>query len=327
MSSIDEKLPRALNRFSWFFTIFLLGYFVHASGAWPHNIISNGVEAFRDLTVHAKSYLGMFPTRQAAFRPGTDAGVTVNKADKVEPGVTFLAGIEGEHNIMKLVDGDGNELHRWMVPFYKAIPNLDHIMPAHLRPMNESMTHIHGAHVYPDGSIVFNFDYHGLVSIDACSNIQWTKSQMTHHAVTGAQDGTVWVLSRHHHTAPVDRLPILKPPFFEDTLLQLSRDGALLGPGPRGPPDRFWRHRAPEGRGRHRGSRVRPPLRGREGRPSGLHNLAAARRDHAAARVDRRSSGVRGTHLPAHAVSSLPDVLERHLEGLPAEDDETRACA
>ena len=228
MSSIDEKLPRALNRFSWFFTIFLLGYFVHASGAWPHNIISNGVEAFRDLTAHAKSYLGMFPTRQAAFRPGADAGVTVNKPDKVEPGVTFLAGIEGERNIMKLVDGEGNELHRWMVPFYKAIPNLDHIMPAHLRPMNESMTHIHGAHVYPDGSIVFNFDYHGLVSIDACSNIQWTKSQMTHHAVTGAQDGTVWVLSRHHHTAPVDRLPILKPPFFEDTLLQLSRDGKVM---------------------------------------------------------------------------------------------------
>jgi hypothetical protein len=32
-------------------------------------------------------------------------------------------------------------------------------------------------------------------------------------------------------------------------------------------------------------------------------------------------------HTPAHAVSSLPDVLERHLEGLPAKDDETRACA
>ena len=176
--------------------------------------------------MHAKSYLGMFPTRQAAFCPGTDAGVTVNKSDKVEPGVTFLAGMEGERNIMKL--GDGNKLHRWMVPFYKAIPNLDHIMPAHLRPMNESMTHIRGAHVYSDGSIVFNFDCHGLVSIDSCSNIQWTKSQMTHHAVTGAQDGTVWVHSRHHHTAPVDRLPILKPPFFEDTLLQLSRDGKVM---------------------------------------------------------------------------------------------------
>ncbi len=225
---LQTKLPVVLNRFAWFLVVLLLGYTVHAKQVWPHPVIDDGVKAFTDLSLHAKSYLGFFPTRSAVYKPGSESGVTINKPDKVVPGNVFLAGIMGKRNVMKLIAADGRELHRWSVPFYSAITKLDHIEPVQLRPLNESMTHIHGAHVYRDGSVVFNFDFHGLVSVDACSNIQWVQARMAHHAVTGASDGTLWVLSRQHHNQPSARLPLLKPPFFEDQLLQLSRDGKVL---------------------------------------------------------------------------------------------------
>ncbi len=227
-SEVADQAPLALNRFAWFFAVLLLGYTIHAKQVWPYPIFKNGLEAITDIALHAKSYLGLFPTRSAVHKPGTDSGVVIHKPEKVEPGNIFLAGIFGERNLMKLMSPEGKELHRWTVPFYKAIPNLDHILPVELRPRNETMTHIHGAHVFRDGSVVFNFDYHGLVSVDACSNIQWVKPQMTHHAVTGAEDGTLWVLSRNHYDKPVAHLPLLKPPFFEDTVLHISRDGKIL---------------------------------------------------------------------------------------------------
>ena len=51
---------------------------------------------------------------------------------------------------------------------------------------------------------------------------------MTHHSIHRHDDGNFWVSGRKFHTGPDPRLPHLKPPFFEDTVIEVTPDGEIL---------------------------------------------------------------------------------------------------
>ncbi len=228
MSRLLAWLPLALNRLAWFIAIFLLGYSVSSGRVWPSSVITDGLTAAHDLTINVQTYLGLFPTRYIFNEPHGAAGVTVYDESKVQAGVTFMTGFFDGKQVMKLIDKDGSELHRWEVSFEETFPSADHIVPAADRPLNKWLSQVHGAYPFGDGSVVFNFDDQGLARIDACGNVMWTVPRMTHHSISVGDDGTIWVPSRVYHEREDPRLPLLHAPFFEDQLLQVSADGDIL---------------------------------------------------------------------------------------------------
>ena len=228
MSTFLEKLPEMLYRISWFLLILVMGYLVSSYRVWPHPIIKNGIEAAYDLSDNLYGYFGLLPTRHVFPEPRQGSGVTVHKPAKMAPGVTFVSGFFDNRHAMKVLAGDGRVLHRWDVNFGKIFPSPNHIQPAHHRPPSEWFTHIHGAYPLSDGSVVFNFDQHGLVRIDACSNVMWAVNRMTHHSVSRAADGSFWVPARVYQKHVLERLPLIRAPFFEDQLIQVSADGNVL---------------------------------------------------------------------------------------------------
>jgi hypothetical protein len=87
----------------------------------------------------------------------------------------------------------------------------------------------HGAVALPDGSIVFSFEYGGLVKLDRCGNVLWTLPAPSHHSVELAEDGGFWVPGRKVYSAgQPSPFPIFVAPFREDTIMKVSADGALI---------------------------------------------------------------------------------------------------
>src|SRR5690606_17325878 len=89
-------------------------------------------------------------------------------------------------------------------------------------------TQIHGSILYPNGDVIFNFQYGGLVRIDACSKVQWKLPHMTHHSIYEASDGNLWVPGRETREESIPHFPKVPPPFQEDLILEISPDGRIL---------------------------------------------------------------------------------------------------
>ena len=81
----------------------------------------------------------------------------------------------------------------------------------------------------PDGSIILNIDHYGLVKLDRCGALIWGLAKPTHHAVTVAEDGSIWAPStRQHRAGTAGPHPLFPAPIAEDALLHVSPDGKVL---------------------------------------------------------------------------------------------------
>ncbi len=223
----DER-AETLFRVASLLAVFLAGYAVHSTKIWPYPVLRDGAEAAIDIALNVKAYAGIEPTRHIYRAPRDGNGVTVNETGKTGDGLIFMTGMFDGENAMRLIDNDGRGIARWSVSYMSIFPDSSHIQPAVRRPHNDLHTLIHGAQPLPDGSVVFNFDLHGLVRVDRCGKVLWTLNRMANHSIDLDEDGTLWVPSRLYHTDEVAALPLHQAPFFEDQLLQVSQDGEIL---------------------------------------------------------------------------------------------------
>jgi hypothetical protein len=109
---------------------------------------------------------------------------------------------------------DGKILHRWSTAYsvlFKGNVESDLVW--------DGRRHLHGAHLYPDGSILASFEYKGMVKLDRCSRPIWLLENDTHHALLPLPDGSLSGNRKH-----IDRPHMVKG-HREDTLLHVSADG------------------------------------------------------------------------------------------------------
>lgn len=85
-----------------------------------------------------------------------------------------------------LISDQGEVLHTWNL-------STDHIEGA----VHERLKNLYGVNVFPDGSVIFNMgkDSGGLVKVDACSNIAWTRPGKYHHVVSPDESGNFWTFT------------------------------------------------------------------------------------------------------------------------------------
>ncbi|WP_076411301.1 arylsulfotransferase family protein [Shewanella sp. UCD-KL12] len=119
-------------------------------------------------------------------------GVKSYNLDKAYTGYTLLQGTMPGGPQVKLIDMNGNEIHRWDVNFFDIWPTPDHLSES-FRPVSELYTHTQGFVALPDGSIIVNVGGKGSAKLDKCSNVIWTVNRRTHHSVTQTTDGNFWI--------------------------------------------------------------------------------------------------------------------------------------
>jgi hypothetical protein len=207
--------------------VFMYGIAVGKYEVFPYPILEFGADSFSAVIAEGGTLTGTRPTEylNPARHPGN--GVTVNEADKVAPGLTFISSFFDGGTELRLIRIDGSVAHRWPVRYSTLFPDTAHIAPKTSVPQSDWNAEIHGAVPLPDGSVVFNFNYLGTAKIGRCGETQWTLPLMTHHAVTYASDGT-FLIPNWRYIEDNPRHANLHPPYMDETILRVSDRGQVL---------------------------------------------------------------------------------------------------
>jgi hypothetical protein len=209
--------------------VFMGGMYVGWYRLPPAAQMGDGVDAARDWWTNWRSYAGLDPVKflRPSRYPGS--GVVLHDRAEVQPGVTLMTGLWDSEVGLTLRDMDGKELHRWHAAFSRLWPETPQLAAADM-PANDWDTHLHGAVLYPNGDVVFNFDFTGLIRLDRCSRVVWRLPYRTHHSLTVDDDGDLWAVGiKAEHAEASPRFPGLEPPVREDTIVHVAaEDGRIL---------------------------------------------------------------------------------------------------
>lgn len=155
------------------------------------------------------------------------AGARTTLPDRVAPGVTLVTTYwpdNGWKTGIRLIDRDGAVLYEWRF-------DLDEILPDR-EPYQD---YVHGSYLFPNGDVIFNVEYAGLVRLDRCGKLLWRNTEFrAHHSVSRAADGNFWVSGNRiwpdtpKGRADLDKYQILRAPIYEDLLVKVSPEGKTL---------------------------------------------------------------------------------------------------
>jgi len=184
--------------------VLVLGGTIGALGAWPFN-------SFAQQAVVARMIINdVFESRPMVLTEIRYPGIGLVKfeKEKVSPGLTLAEGLMPGGHQVRLLDVNGDEIHRWTTSFSKIWPDAKEVFPADRIPPSDNKYNLQGMWPLPDGSIVINVTEYGSARIDACSNVIWRTDGVTHHSVTQTEDGKFWMPShRPISMTPAKYLP------------------------------------------------------------------------------------------------------------------------
>lgn len=170
------------------------------------------------ILVRARPDWHLQPARHAG------SGVTVNETQ--DDDLVLLAGFFDDGNELRLVRRDGSIVMRWPVAFSEIFTSTEHVREP---PATDWNTDTHGALIEPDGSVVFVFEYMGLVKLDRCGALEWKVAAPVHHSVERAAAGGYWAPGRNYVLEEATAaFPPFSAPYNEDTVLRISEDGEIL---------------------------------------------------------------------------------------------------
>lgn len=158
-------------------------------------------------------------------------GVTVNTVDNTDT-LVMLAGFFEEETQIRLIERDGTVVKKWPLNYFDHFPSRSDRVCDLSSPLRVDS---HGAHITPQGEVVFNYEYCGTVKLDQCGEVVWRVEKPTHHSIVPSEAGGYWVLGRDVWLASEypDRFPPFSTPgtaqsIEEDTIVRLSDEGEVL---------------------------------------------------------------------------------------------------
>jgi hypothetical protein len=168
------------------------------------------------LHTHPKDFLQ--PSRQEG------SGVTINEKNNND--LILLTGFFDNSNSMRLIHRNGDLVNQWKFKFSDLFPDTSHMKKP---PVTDWNIDLHGSLILPDGSVVFNFEYGGLMKISRCGELIWKIARPTHHSIDMAEDGSFWVPGRKiYNKGDKSPFPPFATPFVEDTILHVSPTGKII---------------------------------------------------------------------------------------------------
>lgn len=211
---------------------FLFGFISYGYGFISHKFKLFPYEIMVNVKAGAKALYTMFQLESSGSRsanlydvPHSKGGVTKFDAQLAEPGHTFMTMfVDGQFNAV-VVSAEGKELHKWTTPFDD---------PSHLQDVESGLSlsaknkMIHGAHLYPNGDILYVIENTGIYKINKESKVLWSGPRGTHHAIFVDDDETIWTLGAAKVEDPAKALPNIKVPYRDDTIIHLSSDGQVI---------------------------------------------------------------------------------------------------
>ncbi len=226
---MKKRIDRAKVSFFFSSALLLFGYGV-AVGVYeifPYGILDFGFNSVQEAWNDRFHVTRLRPDKhlEVARHPGS--GVTQASEEEMAQGYTLISAFVEDRNQLTLIRPNGEEVARWPVRYTRLFPDGRHLEDHGYANPRDWGTDIHGALILPDGSVVFNFEYRGMVKLDRCGEVQWTLPEMTHHSIDLASDGSFWVGGRRRVREPNPYPPIVTP-YLDDAVMRVSPEGELL---------------------------------------------------------------------------------------------------
>jgi hypothetical protein len=207
---------------------FAYGLIVGAYEVFPYRHLKYVLNSVETVIANRDSLTSDRPTAFLAERRYQGNGVTIHDPRRAHPGFTLLSGFFDDLPGIRLVDMHGNVVQSWPISFFTLFESTDHIFPKNDVPASDWNVGVHGIHISPDGSVVFNLDGKGTAKLDRCGKPIWLLHRMTHHSIEESKDGSYWIPSRHFVENESDAYPLFRTPYRDDTIMRVSPDGEIL---------------------------------------------------------------------------------------------------
>ncbi|NES70134.1 MAG: hypothetical protein F6K24_35435, partial [Okeania sp. SIO2D1] len=203
--------------------VFFGGFLVRDFKLFPYKYYAKAMQGYKKIRKQISGERSWF--YQSLDKPFPEVS---NDIAQPYEGLNLVTKITSDNNITaEIIDSQGKIVHKWDINWFEMWPNPDHL-PEKLLPKEKPGTQIHGAVVMENGDLVFNFEYCGLIRIDREGKVVWRLPYITHHSIHRHDDGNLWVSGLNYRTERTPELPHLTPPFFEDTILEVSPEGDIL---------------------------------------------------------------------------------------------------
>lgn len=224
---MSDRIAKLVTLLGAAVILFLAGMVATGLKVWPYPVLKQAEQGWIAFRMR---YLDP----DWAFFPAKDAaeGVVTLDAASAFPGWTLISEAKpGEGFGAKLIDLDGTVVHRWRTSFAEVWGDA---APHILRHGHPDRVRWHGLHLYPDGSLLLNFETEhfpyggGLVKLDKASKVVWRVARNTHHVVKVTPDGTILAAALNWRPEGLPEVKFLKPPYYEDVILKISPKGEVL---------------------------------------------------------------------------------------------------
>ena len=166
---------------------------------------------------------------QPSRKPGE--GVSVNDVPQ-RADLVLLTGFFDDNPGLRLIRRDGTVVASWSAAFSRLMPER---LPKPGAPKTDWNIDLHGSHIDPDGSVLFNFEYQGTVKLDRCGKRLWSLEEFNHHTLSPATGCGYWIGGRRIINRPDDPAfrPLTNPKrqggrIEDDEILHVSADGKVL---------------------------------------------------------------------------------------------------
>lgn len=220
-----ERLPGIAFVLALMILSVAYGYWSHRAGVFPHSWVVAAEEGWNLLRERSEERLPWY-----RFQTDRIERMNVIDPDAVQPGLTLVAGIDGDDlPFAEVIDESGGTVHRWSLDWFTIWPDADHLHDD-VRPKSNPGTIVHGVLLLENGDLVFNYEALGMVRLDPAGNVVWRLPAMTHHSLHLDERGHIWSSVRYRHREPGEAdFPGYFPPYFEETIVEIAPEtGEIL---------------------------------------------------------------------------------------------------
>lgn len=206
------------------------GLWSGATGGWAYRTVVSVLDTAGLALSEVPNLVGSEPVDflQPARHEGQ--GVTINAT--ADDRLIAIAGFFDGQNGIRLMRRDGTVVAAWTLQFSRDFPDTAYLEDR--APQTDWNVDLHGLVVNPDGSVVVNYEYAGLIKLDRCGRTEWTLQHATHHSVEKAEGGGYWVpgLRLLHPGRMEDEFPPFTQMknasyFLDNLILRVTEDGKI----------------------------------------------------------------------------------------------------
>lgn len=246
-SSRAEEMDRsAIRRTGFLLSLaalaFLGGYLTRDFTWFPHDFLQRAVaQGERVLTdrsrapdfTEVRASVDSPESGEEASPDTLDPSDATTAAADLDPALTLITSTwereDGEWTPgVRLVDREGRVVHEWWIEPTEVFAD-----SVHRRGTGLDEQDLQGTALLPGGDLVANVEYAGTVRVDACSRVEWTLAEGSHHSIERAEDGTLWIPGiTHEGPARSERYPRgfvgLASEIYRSQVLHVGPGGRLL---------------------------------------------------------------------------------------------------